>query len=76
MNELLFGIKVTDLDGSNLPVKSLWLRSILKYGNNIIALIGSITGLIGISLIGSLWGIIILIGFFFAFMDNKQTNNS
>ena len=73
VGKFLLGIKVTDLDGGKLPAQTLWIRSLLKYGNNILALIGSMAGLMLISILGTLWGITIFIGFFLAFMDNKQT---
>ncbi len=73
VGKFILGIKVTDLDGGNLPSQKLWLRSGLKYGNNIIALIGSMSGLIAISVLGSFWGMAIFVGFFLTFMDNKQT---
>jgi len=73
VGKFILGIKVTDLDGGNLPSQKLWLRSGLKYGNNIIALIGSVSGLMAISVLGSFWGMAIFVGFFLTFMDNKQT---
>ncbi|NQX97429.1 MAG: RDD family protein [Flavobacteriales bacterium] len=73
VGKFILGIKVTDLDGGNLPSQKLWLRSGLKYGNNIIALIGSMSGLMVISVLGSFWGMAIFVGFFLTFMDNKQT---
>jgi len=59
--------------GTKLDASKLWLRAALKYGSTLLSLIGGIVGLSFLGTIGSLWGLVIFIGFFFAFGDKKQT---
>lgn len=71
--KILLNIVNTDIDGSKASAGKLWLRSFLKYGSTIISLIGGIVGISILGVLGSFWGFIIFIGFFFAFSDKKQT---
>lgn len=73
IGKLILKIKNTNVDGSPASPSKLWLRALLKYGASILSLIGGFTGLFFIGTIGSLWSFVIFIGFFFVFMDNKQT---
>ncbi len=73
VGKMLLKIKNTNVDGTPASPNKLWLRSTLKYGSSLLSLLGGISGLIFIGTIGSLWGLVIFVGFFFAFGDNKQT---
>ncbi len=71
--KMMLSIVNTNVDGSKSDPGKLWLRSFLKYGASIVSLIGSALSLLVLGWIANLWGIVIFIGFFLAFMDNKQT---
>lgn len=71
--KMLLQIVNTNTAGTKLDASQLWLRAALKYGNTLLSLIGGIAGIAVIGSIGSLWGLVIFIGFFFAFGDKRQT---
>jgi len=71
--KLMLKIKNTNVDGSPASAQTLWLRSFLKYGASLVSLIGSVLGLIFITTLASLWSLVIFVGFFLVFMDNRQT---
>lgn len=71
--KMMLGIINTNVDGSKAAPSKLWMRSFLKYGASILTLIGGVIGVSFLGSIGSLWSLIIFIGFFFVFGDNKQT---
>ena len=73
VGKMILKIENTNLDGSESDVKTLWTRAGLKYGSTILSLLGGLIGLSFVSTIGSIWGLVIFIGFFFAFADKKQT---
>ena len=71
--KMLLQIVNTNTAGTKLDASQLWIRAALKYGNTLLSLIGGIAGIAVIGSIGSLWGLVIFIGFFFAFGDKRQT---
>ena len=71
--KMLLQIVNTNTAGTKLDASQLWLRAALKYGNTLLSLIGGVAGIAVIGSIGSLWGLVIFIGFFFAFGDKRQT---
>ena len=71
--KMLLQIVNTNTAGTKLDASQLWIRAALKYGNTLLSLIGGIAGIAVICSIGSLWGLVIFIGFFFAFGDKRQT---
>ena len=71
--KMLLQIFNTNTDGTQADAGKLWLRAFLKYGSTLLSLVGGIVGLTFIGSIGSLWGFVIFVGFFFAFGDKKQT---
>lgn len=73
IGKMLLKIKNTDVYGNRAEPKALWIRSLCKYGSSVIGILGGITGLTVISTLGSLWGLVIFVGFFLAFMDSRQT---
>ncbi len=73
IGKMLLKIENTNPDGSESDAKNLWIRSLLKYGSTILSLLGGLIGLSLIGTIGSIWGFVIFVGFFFAFSEKKQT---
>lgn len=73
IGKMLLKIKNTDVYGNRAEPKALWIRSLCKYGSSVIGIIGGMTGLTIISTLGSIWGLVIFVGFFLVFMDNRQT---
>lgn len=73
IGKMLLKIKNTDVYGNKAEPKVLWTRSLLKYGSSVIGIIGGITGLTIVSTLGSLWGLVIFVGYFLVFMDSRQT---
>ncbi|MDG1476928.1 MAG: RDD family protein [Vicingaceae bacterium] len=71
--KMLLQIVNTNTDGAKADAGSLWLRAALKYGSTLLSLIGGIASVAFIGTIGSFLGLVIFIGFFFAFGDKKQT---
>lgn len=71
--KMLLQIVNTNTDNTVPGAEKLWLRAALKYGSTLLSLIGGLVGLTFVGTIGSLWGFVIFIGFFFAFGDKKQT---
>jgi uncharacterized RDD family membrane protein YckC len=73
VGKIILNIHNTNLDGSLPSAKKLWIRSLCKYGSKILSLIGGFIGASIVGSIGSLWGIVIFIGFFFVLSDKKQS---
>jgi uncharacterized RDD family membrane protein YckC len=73
IGKLLLKIINTNVDGTPASPTKLWTRALLKYGASILSLIGGFTGLYFIGTIGSLWSLVIFVGFFLVFLENKQT---
>lgn len=73
VGKMMLKIVNTNVDGSKADPGKLWLRSFLKYGSSILSLVGSILSLTLFGWIANVWGVVIFIGFFLVFMDNKQT---
>lgn len=73
IGKMALKIKNTNVDGSPASPQTLWIRALLKYGASILSLLGSMSGLFLISTLGSIWSLVIFIGFFLVFMDNRQT---
>jgi len=73
IGKLILKIKITNVDGTAASAQKLWIRALLKYGASILSLLGSMSGLFVISTLGSIWSLVIFVGFFLVFMDNKQT---
>lgn len=73
IGKMLLKIKNTDVYGNPASPQVLWTRALLKYGSSVIGIIGGMTGLTIISTLGSIWGLVIFVGFFLVFMDNRQT---
>ena len=71
--KMILKIKNTNVDGSPASAQKLWIRALLKYGASLISLIAGIASLTFLGWIANLWGIVIFIGFFMVFADNKQT---
>lgn len=60
-------------DGAKADPAKLWMRAALKYGSTLLSLVGGVVGMSFIGTIGSIWSLVIFVGFFFAFSDKKQT---
>ncbi len=73
IGKMALKIKNTNVDGTPASAQKLWIRALLKYGASILSLLGSMSGLFVISTLGSIWSLVIFIGFFLVFMDNRQT---
>ena len=73
VGKMLLKIENTNIDGTKADAGKLWLRSLLKYGSTLLSLLGGMIGLSFLGVLGSLWSIVIFIGFFLVFMDNRQT---
>jgi uncharacterized RDD family membrane protein YckC len=73
IGKMILKIKNTNADGSDANAQTLWTRAALKYGSTVLTLMSGLIGISFIGTIGSFWHLIILIGFFFAFSDKKQT---
>lgn len=73
VGKMILKIENTAVSGQPADAKTLWIRSFLKYASTILSLVGGLVGLSFIGTIGSIWGGIIFIGFFFAFSEKKQT---
>lgn len=71
--KMILKIIITNEDGSKASPQTLWTRAFLKYGASLVSLVGSIAGLLFLTIIASLWSLVIFVGFFLVFMDNKQT---
>ncbi|MGB0887862.1 MAG: RDD family protein [Vicingaceae bacterium] len=71
--KMLLQLVNSNEDGSNADAGKLWMRAGLKYGSTLLSLIGGLVGMTFIGTIGSIWGFVIFVGFFFAFADKKQT---
>ena len=71
--KMILKIRNTNVDGTRALPKTLWLRSLLKYGATILSILGGVIGIQAIGYLGSLWSLVIFVGFFFAFGDNRQT---
>ncbi len=71
--KIILKIINTNVDGTHADAGKLWLRSLLKYGSTMLSLLGGAIGVILLGWIATLWSIVIFIGFFLVFMDNKQT---
>jgi len=71
--KMLLQIFNSNIDGTQSDAGKLWLRAFLKYAGTLLSLLGGLIGLSFIGSIGSLWGFVIFVGFFFAFGDKKQT---
>lgn len=73
VGKMALKIKNTNVDGSPASPQTLWIRALLKYGASLLSLLGGMSGIYLISILGSIWSLVIFIGFFLVFMDNKQT---
>jgi uncharacterized RDD family membrane protein YckC len=73
IGKMMLRIVNTNVDGSRANAGKLWLRSFLKYGSSLLSIVGSVLGLTLFGWIANLWGIVIFVGFFLVFLDNKQT---
>lgn len=73
IGKMLLKIVNTNVDGTKASRTKLWLRSLLKYGASIFSLVGGLVGITFLGSIGSLWSLVIFVGFFFALGDKKQT---
>ena len=73
IGKMILQIENTNDDGTQAYPKVLWTRTSLKYGSTILSLLGGLVGLSFIGYIGSIWGFVIFIGFFFVLADKKQT---
>jgi uncharacterized RDD family membrane protein YckC len=73
IGKMALKIKNTNVDGTPASAQKLWIRALLKYGASLLSLLGSMSGLFLISILSSIWSLIIFIGFFLVFMDNRQT---
>lgn len=71
--KMLLQLVNTNTDGTPANATNLWLRATLKYGSTLLALAGAMLGITMIEVLSSLWGLIIFVGYFFVFGDNKQT---
>jgi uncharacterized RDD family membrane protein YckC len=72
IGKMLLKIKNTDVYGNRAEPKALWIRSLCKYGSSVLGIIGGMTGLMVVSTLGSIWGLVIFVGYFLVFMDNRQ----
>ncbi|MDF1673830.1 MAG: RDD family protein [Vicingaceae bacterium] len=72
IGKMLLKIKNTDVYGNQAAPQVLWTRALLKYGSSVLGIIGGMTGLMIISTLGSIWGLVIFVGYFLVFMDNRQ----
>ena len=72
IGKMLLKIRNTDIYGNKAEPKALWIRSLCKYGSSVLGIIGGMTGLMIVSTLGSIWGLVIFVGYFLVFMDNRQ----
>ena len=70
--KMMLNIVNTNVDRTKADAGKLWLRSFLKYSSSLVSLIGTMLSIIILGWIANLWGIVIFIGCFLTFMDNKQ----
>jgi len=73
IGKMILQIENTNANGTEAEPKVLWTRTSLKYGSTLLSLLGGLVGLSFIGSIGSIWGFVIFIGFFFALAEKKQT---
>lgn len=70
--KMLLKIKNANQDGTTANSSVLWMRALLKYSGTILALLAGVTGIAVLSSIGSLAGLAVFVGCFFALGDKKQ----
>jgi uncharacterized RDD family membrane protein YckC len=73
IGKMALKIKNTNEDGSPALPQTLWIRALCKYGASLLSLLGGMSGLFIISILGSIWSLVIFVGFFLVFMDKRQT---
>jgi len=73
VGKMLLKIRNTDIYGNRAEPKALWIRSLCKYGSSILGIIAGTTGIAVIGTLGSIWSLVIFVGMFIVFTDNRQT---
>ena len=73
VGKMMLKIRNTDIYGNRAEPKALWIRSLCKYGSSILGIIGGSTGIAAIGTLGSIWSLVIFVGMFIVFTDNRQT---
>lgn len=73
VGKMLLKIRNTDIYGNRAEPKALWIRSLCKYGSSILGIIVGTTGIAVIGTLGSIWSLVIFVGMFIVFTDNRQT---
>lgn len=72
LGKLTLGIKIGNLNRENATIDQLLIRYSIKNINVLLSLIGLIPALSFVNIIGSIFGFVVFIGFFFIFSEKKQ----
>lgn len=72
LGKMLLKLRIKAGDGSTAGPDKLFTRAAIKYSSLLLGLIGGLTGIGIISQLGSLAGLVVFIGCFFALGQNRQ----
>lgn len=72
LGKLMLGIRIASADGTQAPVQKLLLRWAVKNNNFLLSVLAAVSGVKLLATLGSLGGLVIIIGCFLALGASKQ----